>query len=119
MSTRSVAKANKGWAAARTRYSNLAKKVADPTRKIGHTALAAAGGATAGYVAKYARESGRDITIGDSRITYTAAAGVALALGGAVMGAKKGMSEASYAAHGLGTGIVAGELAMLIAGPSV
>lgn len=115
MSTRSVSKLSKGWAASRTRATNLAKKLADPTRKIGSTALGAVGGAGSGYLHKWAATNGKDITLGDSKVTYGMVAGGALALVGATMGGKKGMTEGAYAAHGLGTGILAGELALLVA----
>ena len=118
MATKSVSKLQKGWAASRSRAANLAKKIADPARKVGTTALACAGGAGAGQLHKWAANNGKDITFGDTKATYGMAGGAALAALGIAVSAKggKGGTEAGYALHGLGTGMLAGELALLVRG---
>ncbi len=113
--TTSVSKLQKRLSSASTRLANLGKAARDPAKKLMSTAITAGGGAGTGALTKWARENSKDMTIGDSKVTYQAVAGATMAIGGAIAGGASGWKEVAYAAHSLGNGIVAGELALMTA----
>lgn len=72
---------------------------------------AAAGGYLTGTAIGYAEREGKDIKLGESSVTYALPVGAALAIAGA-FGTKLLGTTLADVALGLGTGAVAGELAM-------
>ena len=116
MSTAAIATGSKTQLLARLKSarSSLAniRAAAEEGVQRGIIASASAGGGyVTGRAIGWAEKNGKDITLGNSRITYALPTGAALAVLGAFGNKLLGKTLAD-AALGLGSGAVAGELAL-------
>jgi len=69
------------------------------------------GGAWAGgYIDGWAERTGKDVTIGDSTVTYSLAGGIGTAVAGALFSKQIG-EQAADVLMGLGSGVAASEIA--------
>ena len=101
-----------GLRSVRSRLSSIREAAEVGAQRLTIGAAAAGGGYVVGRViGNYARD-GKDLTVGDSEINWTLPIAGALMLGGAFMGKALGETTANVA-FGLGTGGVAGELALI------
>lgn len=110
--TTSRTKLARGWANAKARLSNLKEAADVAAQRLTIGAGAAAGGFGGGYLKGWAELNNKDMTIGDSTVTYQLAAGGAMLVAGAVFPKQIGESAANVM-FGLGMGVVAGELAFM------
>jgi hypothetical protein len=64
-----------------------------------------------GWISGWAERTGKDVTIGDSQVTYSLAGGIGAALVGALFSRQIG-EQAADVLMGLGSGIASAEIAM-------
>lgn len=117
MATTAVAQSSKTnlLASLKRARSSLANIRAEAERGMGRViigATAPAAGYGVGYLHGWAERTGKDLTIGDTPVTWTAAAGIGMTLLGAFGSTVLGDMTAN-AALGLGAGAVTAEAALL------
>lgn len=100
------------WERAKSQIANLREAAEVAAQRLTIGGAAAGGGFGAGYLRGWGELNNKDMTIGDSTVTYTLAGGGAMALAGAVLSKPLGESAANVI-FGLGIGMVAGELAFM------
>lgn len=101
-----------GYRSAKASLSKLREAAEVAVQRSTIAVAAPVAGYANGYVHGWAERTGKDLTIGDSDFTYNAAAGVALAVGGAI-GSKMLGETVANAALGVGAGILASEASVL------